>query len=641
MMTIVRILILTLVVCVYTDSHAQIDRIRNHEDRIRTEMTSRSFSPDSKWYNTDRVIDIGYQPNRLMFLHLWSPEALNGRNSIAVANEVRRLNTFVNMITVIRSTDAAWQDSLVVESLIDEFRINHPVVVTDDFVRLGVYTTDPSCRFIGYTTDGTSYGEFFGESIAELPQFISFVSEKGLKEQGLRNSSLFPIRSRDEIERPLHFPKSIVCSEVRGHCYLAEPENHRVLILDDSGALVDIIGSGAEGFREGRYGSCQLGYPAGLAVDDRNGLLYISDARNHVVWAVNLESTDVKYVLGNSQPSDRVTKWVDSTSASISAPTGLHFSKGQLYIAMTGLNQIWQYEPASKRAKPILGNGKQQHLDGERGMCSFDSPRLVLATSDGGMFVYDAMSKKLRRVSPEMKVATVELPEIDGVQPVVIGGMTEVSGRTTFTDTYNNRFIQFDGKSFKRLSGSGAIGSSDNKKREADFFHPSGLANLSGKLYAVERNTSSIRRIHPKKGITKRLIVSDLEQLFMGVNAFQRGHQKAIEDNFISPGLNTVFIELQLPEHLEWHDDGRNDVEIEASNFNRLVTMKPRNGFIELEVKGDELNPNVNVQLYMTVRDKRDGEIYFRTALLLLTFFVDNDSERVHDFKFQPFEDFK
>ena len=640
-MTLVRFLILTLAVHACTASHAQIDRIRNHEDRIRTEMTSRSFSPDSKWYNTDRVIDIGYQPNRLMFLHLWSPDELNSRSSIEVANEVRRLNTFVNMITVIRSTDKAWQDSLVVESFIDEFRINHPVVVTNDFVRLGIYTTEPSCRFIGYTTDGTSYGEFFGESISELPKFISFVSERGLKEQGLRNSSLFPLRSRGEIERPLHFPESIVCSEVRGHCYLAEPENHRVLILDDSGALIDMIGSGTEGFREGRYGSCQLGYPAGLAVDDRNGTLYISDASNHVVWAVNLETTEVSYVLGNSQAREYVTKWVDSTSASISAPTGLHFSKGQLYIAMTGLNQIWQYDPASKRAKPILGDGKQQHLDGERGMCSFNSPRLVLATSDGGMYVFDRVSRKLRKVSPEMKVTTVELPEIDGVQPGILGGMTEVSGRTTFTDTYNNRFIQFDGKSFKRLTGSGTIGSSDNAKREADFFHPTGVANLYGKLYAIERNTSSIRRIHPKKGKTKRLVVSDLEQLFMGVNAFQRGHQKAIEDNFISPGLNTVFVELQLPEYLEWHEDGRNDVEIEASNFNRLVTMKPRNGFVELEVKGDELNPSVNLQLCMTVRDKRDGEIYFRTALLLLTFFVDNDSERVHDFKFQPFQDFK
>lgn len=641
MMTLLRFLILSLAVFSHTASHAQIDRVRNHEDRIRTEMTSRSFAPDAKWYNTDRVIDIAYQPNRLMFLHFWAPEALNSRSSMAVANEVRRLNTFVNMITVIWSADRAWQDSLVVESFIDEYRINHPVVVTNDLVSLGVYTTDPSCRLIGYNTDGTSYGEFAGEVIAELPEFIRFLSEQGLKQHGLRNSSLFPIRSRGEIERPLHFPETIVCSEVRGHCYLAEPENHRVLVLDDSGALVDIIGSGAAGFREGRYGSCQFAYPAGLAIDDRNGLLYIADAQNHVVWTANLETTDVKYVLGNSQARDRVVKWVDSTSASISAPTGLHFKKGQLYIAMSGLNQIWQYDPASKRAKPILGDGKQQHQDGDRGMCSFNVPRQVLATSDGGMYVYDALSKKLRKVSSDMAVSTVDLPEIEGVQPTVIGGMTEVNGRVTFTDTYNNRLIQFDGKSFMRLTGSGAIGSSDNKKREADFFHPGGVANLYGKLYAVERNTSSIRRIHPKNGKTKRLVVSDLEQMYMGVNAFQRGHQKAIEDNFISPGLNTVFVELQLPEYLEWHDDGRNDVEIEASNFNRLVTVNPRNGFIELEVKGDELNPSVNLQLCMTVRDKRDGQIYFRTALVLLTFFVDNESKRVHDFKFQPFDGFK
>lgn len=640
-MNLTRLTFLGLFLLLSAQLWAQVDRIRNHEDRIRVEMSSRKFDPASKWYNTDRVQNMAYQPERLIMLHFWDPEAVNARYSMEVANEVRRLNTFVNMITVVWSTQAAWNDSLAVQSIIEEYRINHPVVITADFISLGVYDETPRCRFVGYTTDGTGYGTFEGETIAELPEFLTYVQESGLKKQKLRNSSLFPIRSTGETERPLHYPESMVCSEVRGHCYLAEPENHRILVLDDGGALVDVIGSGAKGFREGRYGSCQLGYPSGLAVDDRRGLLYVADAQNHVIWEVNLETTDVNYVLGNAQPRERISKWVDSTSASIAAPMGLDFRNGQLYIAMTGLNQIWQYDPKTKRAKPILGDGKQKSMDGERGMCSFDVPRHVVSMPDGGLYVFDAASKQLREVSAEMKVTTLPLPQIDGVSVSTIGGMTELDGRLIFTDKYNNRILQYDGKAFKRLAGSGAIGSSDNKKREADFFHPTGIDGLYGKLYLAERNTSSIRKIHPKKGKTKKVTVSELQPLFAGVNAFQRGYQKAIEDNFISPGQNTVFVELQLPEYLEWYDDGRNDVEIEASNFNRLVTLKPRNGFVELEVKGDELNPSVNLQLYMTVRDKRDGQIYFRTALLLLTFFVDNDSERVHDLKFKPFEDFK
>ncbi len=636
-----RLTILGVLLFVAAQAWGQVDRVRDHEDRIRSEMSSRSFDASAKWYNTDRVQNMAYQPERLIMLHFWVPEAMNARYSMDVANQMRRLNTFVNMITVVWSNETTWNDSLAVQSIIEEFRINHPVVITSDLVSLGIYDEVPRCMFVGYTTDGASYGSFEGETIAELPSFLSYLQESGLKKQNLRNSSLFPIRSTGEVERPLHYPESIVCSDVLGHCYLAEPENHRVLVIDDGGALVDVIGSGTGGFREGRYGSCQLGYPSGLAINERRGVLYVADATNHVIWEVDLETTDVRYILGNSQPRERMAKWVDSTSASISAPTGLSFKNNQLYIAMTGLNQVWQYDPLTKRAKPILGDGKNQTLDGERGMCSFNQPRQLLATSNGGMYVFESASKKLRYVTPEMKVSTVNVPEIDGVALSVVGGMAEVNERVVFTDKYNNRVLQYEGKSFKRLTGSGAIGSADNKKREADFFHPSGVTELYGRLYLVERNSSSIRKIHPKKGKTKKITVSELEPLFAGVNAFQRGYQKAIEDNFISPGQNTVFVELQLPEHLEWYDDGRNDVEIEASNFNRLVTLKPRNGFVELEVKGDELNPSVNLQLYMTVRDKRDGQIYFRTALLLLTFFVDNDSERVHDLKFQPFDDFK
>lgn len=636
-----KLFALTVLVVAGSSAEGQVDRVRNHEDRIRTEMTSRRFDPEAKWFNTERVPNMAYQPERLIFLHLWDPEAANARYSMEIANRSRALNTFVNMVTIIWSNEQIWNDSLVVQSLIEEFRINHPVVVTDDLVSLGVYETVPRCQFIGYTTDGTSYGLFEGEAIADLPDFLSYLTEVGLKTQKLQTSSLFPIRSTGEIERPLHFPESIVCSEVRGHCYIAEPENHRVLVVDDSGGLVNIIGSGTAGLREGRFGSSQIGTPSGLAIDDRNGLLYISDAANHVVWEVNLETTDIRYIIGNGERQERQSKWVDSTSAPIAEPMGLAFRDNILYIAMTGLNQVWQYDTKSKRSKPILGDRKKQHLDGSRGMCSFNTPKHLLVKDDGSMLVYDAGSKKLRKVSPEMEVTTIELPEIEGVVPSVIGGMTEINGRIILSDKYNNRLIAFDGKSFNRLSGSGRIGSSDNKRREADFFLPSGVASMYGRLFVVERNTSSIRKIHPKKGKTKTLMLSDLKQLFMGVNAFQRGHQKAIEDNFIAPGQNTVFVELQLPSYLEWYDDGRNEVEIEASNSNRLVTLQPRNGFIELEAKGEEFNPSVNLQLYMTVRDTRDGQIYFRTALLLLTFIVDDESERVHDLKFQPFSDLK
>jgi sugar lactone lactonase YvrE len=618
------------------NSQAQEGVFQQHHKREMNQFFTRKIDPNAKWYNTTKTLNLDYQPGRLIMLHLWQPESIEARKTMHMANMLREQHSFMNVVTLVWSTDSVWHDERIVNSVVDEYRLNHPFVVADDFLGLQIDQHEPQCMFIGYTTDGKNFGTYTEKELDRLLEFTGYIKTYALDSLKLKTNALFPKMTPGEIEQPLHYPVDMVCANTNSYCFVVEPENHRVLVIDDSGSLVEIIGTGVQGNRDGRFGSCRLNAPTGLAYDERNGVLYISDTGNNQVKRANLATRDVVTVLGNGETRSKRVKWVDSTAVAINRPTGLHFDQNLLFIAMTDDHQIWQYDPASKRAKPVLGDGSPGRVDGARGTCSLDTPVAITGYRDG-LVVYEQAGSAIRMVNAMFEVSTLALPAVDGIVPGSIGGMASKDKTLFLSDTKNNRILSYNGEAFERLAGSGRIGSENHKKKAVDFFWPGALSVLGNQLFVSDRNKHMLRKVNTKKGSAKSVYISDLDQMYQPVHAFARGYQKAIEDVFIAPGLNTIYVELALPPHLEWYMEGRNEVEIEPSRFNRLVTARPRNGFVELEVKGDEVNQNVNLQLYMTVRDKRDKSIHFRTALLLLLFVIDDDEAKVHDLKWEAF----
>lgn len=640
MMSLFRITILLLVAYTALPLSAQVKR-RNFENRVLSEHSALKLDPNGKWYNTTYSYNMSYQPDRIIMLHIWHPEDLRGDKTMALANDLRKKHSFLNMVTVVWVNDEVWDDPHVVQALIDKHKINHPVFVARDFSELELQEVEPGCMFLGYSTDRVSFGKFLGEELFDIVDFADFLADRIPHEINVKTANLFPIRTIGEIEQPMHFPGAIVCQESRDICFVLEPLKHRVLMIDGSGAVVDIIGSSTPGNRDGKFGSCLFNHPQGIALDEPRGYLYVADSENHSIKRVDLFSRDVVTVLGDGNPRKRKVKWVDSTAASINYPTGLAIGNDVLYIAMTGDNQVWQYDGKSKRGKPILGDGQLQTLDGARGKCSIAEPVELAVDDKGGFYVFEQFTRNLRYVDKDLNVVTLEVPPVEGKTIGVIKGLHFAKGRLFFADHYNQRLIVHDSKGFQRLAGSGVIGHSNHKKNNADFFMPTAISSMGNHLFVVDQHNYMLRKVHHKNGKAKSVHIKRLEQLFMSVHAFERGYQKAIEDIFVKPGLNTVFIKLVLPPHLEWHNDGRNEVEIEPSSYNRLITARPRDGYVELEVKGSEYNPGVNLQLYMTVRDKRDNSVHFRTALLLLLFIPDSDEGTVHDLTWEAFPEIK
>ncbi len=634
-----RILIfIPLLVCSIASQAQVVKRDLNH--KIAKEGLALKIDPDSKWYNTDRERNLNDQPGRMIMAHLWNPELPEGEFSIVRANEIRDKYGVAVVVSILDGNNPLYENELVVQNLIKQHRVNHPVLVSKNFLGLEIMNEIPYPSFIGFDSDANSFGRYNGLDEMDLMMSnLDILNEGVFKEMNMRRTSLFPKMSPGEIERLFHYPHDAVCSDELQMCFVADTYNNQVTVWDANGALLEVIGTGTKGSNDDRFGNCQFNRPQGLAIDEKNRRVYISDSHNHTIRMADLDTRELKTILGNGERLSKKVKWVDSTSTSINFPTGLSFRDGQLYIAMTGEDRIWQYDVLSRRAKPILGDRKRQSLDGSRGECSFNLPTGIIALDNDQLYVWDSGSDQLRFVDELRTVVTLELPEVDGKAASGVSRIYYHKEKLYIPDTYNNRLLVWNQNKLTRLAGTGKPGLLDDRKGKSEFFHPVAASMLNRSLVVLDKNNQALRTVHPKKGRTKTMKLTDLAPIFMVVQAYDRGYQKHVDELFLKPGTNSLFVKLELPEHLEWYDAGRNEVDIEASNFNRLVSSRIRRGYVELECKGDEINTNVNLQLYMTVKDKRDDQIYFRSALLFIPFFVDDDGDAEHDIKWSAFEE--
>ncbi len=81
-----------------------------------------------------------------------------------------------------------------------------------------------------------------------------------------------------------------------GGSFVSDSGHHRVLVLDHDGKVLDTIGSGFKGTREGDFAEASFDDPEGLALDGDQ--LYIADTRGYVIERADLKSRKVTRLAG-------------------------------------------------------------------------------------------------------------------------------------------------------------------------------------------------------------------------------------------------------------------------------------------------------------------------------------------------------
>lgn len=189
----------------------------------------------------------------------------------------------------------------------------------------------------------------------------------------------------------LEDPRGVAVDE-SGTVYFTERRGHRIRYIDESGDLQTLAGTGVDGFSGdgGPAAEAELSAPGGLGF--AAGALYVADSGNHRVRAIDLESGMIETVAG-SGVSGFSGDGGPATEAALDFPQDVTATPegDRIFIADTRNHRIRHVVFESGAIETFAGTGGRQ-FTGDRidaGAVSLDSPAGVTTGPFGFLFVSD------------------------------------------------------------------------------------------------------------------------------------------------------------------------------------------------------------------------------------------------------------
>ena len=509
------------------------------------------FPKDATWLNTGGPLRKADLKGKFVILDFWTYCCIN---CIHILPELKKLEkAYPDQLVVIGVHSAKFEtekDSKNIQEAVLRYEIEHPVINDSDHKIWNSFGVRSWPTMLMIDPEGNAVwgrgGEVRFETIdAILKDAIPYYRKKKLLDETPIHFDLIAHRQENT---PLRFPGKVLADEKKGRLFISDSNHNRIVVTDLEGKLIDIIGNGAIGNKDGGFDEAMFDHPQGMALAGET--LYLADTENHLVRKIDLESKQVSTIAGIGEqarsawpglddlgPTDDLPeRWVGSPlKTALNSPWALWIRGEDLFIAMAGPHQIWKLKLDGTEVGPYAGNGREDIVDGpllpqrpyDAGFSSFAQPS-GLASDGEWLFVADSEGSSIRAVpfDPEKEVRTVvgtadlaggrlfEFGDVDGPKDKVLLqhalGVVYDDGKIYITDTYNNKVKVVDAKTgeTKTIAGTGEPGLADEP---ATFDEPAGITLAKGKLYIADTNNHAIRIVDPTNGKVSTLQIAGLE----------------------------------------------------------------------------------------------------------------------------------
>lgn len=549
------------------------------DQRLEGLVNAPEFPSHLTWLNTDKPLSLKGLRGKIVLLDFWTFCCIN---CMHVIPDLKKLEEkYPDELVVIGVHSAKFENEKNTDSIrqaVMRYEIKHPVLNDSDMEVWQQYAVHSWPTLVLINPNGRVIGAQSGEDIFDLfdgiiAQAVRYFDAKGQLKRGPLKLAL------EDSEREatlLSFPGKIFADKVLKRLFISDSNHNRILMTDPDGNILDAIGSGREGKKDGAFESAEFHHPQGVFLDgDR---LYIADTENHLIRRADLKARTVETILGTGAKATAIHDLRGKgTAVPLNSPWDLLVHDGKLYIAMAGPHQIWRADLQTMEAAPYAGSGAEARVDGPLELAALAQPSGI--TTDGSKLYFadsEVSSVRSADLNPSGKVETLigsdlfDFGDVDGgidkarLQHAL--GVVYDGGKLYVADTYNSKIKIIDppAKTSKSYAGTGKHGLKDGALSEAEFFEPGGLTVLDDKIYVADTNNHQIRVIDRKAGTVSTLALKGLDKLARHVLSDFKGETVRLPLKKIKEGKVTVKIKFEVPKGYEFNEEAPTHIDAKS-----------------------------------------------------------------------------
>ncbi len=341
------------------------------------------FPQNFDWLNTDSQLSLSKLKGHVVVLDFWTYCCINCMHTLPTIAKLE--STYkdkpVVFIGVHSGKFLSEQETKNVQSAILRYEIEHPVVVDKKMQIWQSFGVNAWPTIIVLDPNGNIVYHQSGEGQFDaISDTIDVLLQKHEQKGTLAKEPLHTVPSKQSKTHTLSFPGKLSISK-SGKIAISDSNHNRILVVDTSGNILNVIGDGNAGFLDGDFPSAKFFRPQGLVWGDDD--LFVADTENHALRKIDFAQNKVITLAGTGRQGPWRSLGGKGTITSISSPWDVAYDNGTLYVAMAGNHQIWKYDTKTEMVLPFAGTGQEGIIDGPVQSANLAQP--------SGLFLYDGM----------------------------------------------------------------------------------------------------------------------------------------------------------------------------------------------------------------------------------------------------------
>ncbi len=555
------------------------------------------FPTGLDWVNVPGPLTFDDLEGKVVLLDFWTYGCINCLHMIPTLERLEEKYHDELVIIGVHSAkfDNEGQTSNI-EQIVQRYNVRHPVINDSDFATwqtFAPYGVRAWPTFVIVDPRGNLFAVEPGEIPFEVFDAVIGNMVTYFDTQGELNREPLEITPvvENQPARALNFPGKVLADTVGNRLFIADSVNHRLVIADlQTFEVLDVIGTGRQGYTDGSFDEAQFYKPQGMALRDE--VLYVADTFNHVVRAVDLTEGTVETIAGTGVQGRGIPQGAGfpALATDLRSPWDVEFGEGNtLFVAMAGTHQIWSMDITTFTMSWAVGNGREAlfnatPLNSELAQPSglfYEEGRLAFADSESSSIrVADFDENEVFTVSGPLANDLFTFGDEDG--PVgqsrlqhALGVVGAPEGGYYIADTYNSRIKRVelidDRWTTTTLFGLGGLGGfADGGPEAAAFDEPGGLDYADGLLYVADTNNHAIRIIDLETETVSTVEFPNPEALAVrGGPTVIGGNAGAntlltLDEATVGAGEGELVLNLLLPEGYKINDLAPSTVALEA-----------------------------------------------------------------------------